>query len=143
MKTLIKFLFAVPTIFVSHSLANLVPRNDGPTAAPCSVPFTPYLYAGCYTDTKSPRALAFSPVGQNRQSMTVEKCAAVCKGKTLKHDHRGMYIDKPQETTFDMQAWSTTANATAVILSKAHRQPTTHAPSNAPETRPKPVVGTT
>ncbi|KAI4226415.1 MAG: hypothetical protein L6R36_003173 [Xanthoria steineri] len=68
MKTIIKFLFAVPTIFVSHS-----------------VPFTPYLYAGCYTDTKSPRALAFSPVGQNRQSMTVEKCAAVCKGNNFRY----------------------------------------------------------
>ncbi|KAL8994275.1 MAG: hypothetical protein Q9169_005710 [Polycauliona sp. 2 TL-2023] len=84
MNTVIKCLLAVPAILASHSLANLVPRTDGPTAPPCSVPFTPYLYAGCYTDTKSPRALSFSPVGQDRQSMTVEKCAAVCKGKTRK-----------------------------------------------------------
>lgn len=92
MKAIIKFLLAVPTIFTSHSLANLVRRTDGPTAPPCSVPFTPYLYAGCYSDTRSPRALAFSPVGQNRQEMTIEKCAAVCKGKSLGNSFVGERI---------------------------------------------------
>ncbi|KAL8691683.1 MAG: hypothetical protein Q9224_004118 [Gallowayella concinna] len=85
MTSIIKSLIAISAVFGSHSLAALLPRNDGPTAPPCGVPFTPYLYAGCYTDPKSPPALAFSPVGLNRQNMTVETCAAVCKGNNFRY----------------------------------------------------------
>lgn len=83
MTPLIKSLVTVSAFFASNTFANLLPRNNGPTAPPCSVPFTPYLYAGCYTDSASPHALEFSPVGLEKQNMTVETCAAVCKGRLL------------------------------------------------------------
>ena len=76
--------FAISTAVVlstSTVFASLLPRNDGPTAPPCSVPFTPYLYAGCYTDSGSPRALPFGPDGLDRQNMTIETCVAECKGE--------------------------------------------------------------
>ena len=80
MVSFVQSFVVVSAFLTSHSFASLVARNDGPTSPPCSVPFTPYLYAGCYTDPGTPRALVFAPVGLDRQKMTVETCTAVCKG---------------------------------------------------------------
>ncbi|KAL8657740.1 MAG: hypothetical protein Q9226_001612 [Calogaya cf. arnoldii] len=98
MKTIIKILLVVPTIFASHSLATLIPRTDGPTAPPCR-----------------PRRLT----------------------------HLATFVDHHQETTFDTLAWNIMVNAIVVTQFKALRQRITHAPFNAPETKPKPVAGTT
>ena len=83
MAPLITSLVATSAFLTTQAFAGLVPRTNGPTAPSCSVPFTPYLYAGCYTDPGSPHALGFSPTGLNRQAMTIETCAAVCKGTSF------------------------------------------------------------
>lgn len=49
---------------------------------PCIEPFKPFVYSGCFQDG-NPNALIFrSSIDQN--NMTVEKCIAECKGKSLK-----------------------------------------------------------
>jgi hypothetical protein len=50
------------------------------TAGPSCTDFTPYVYAGCFSDPSSPRALPFSSSDLNTQNMTVEICVAFCKG---------------------------------------------------------------
>ena len=67
---------------------NLLERNSAPSAPPCSYPFTPFVYVGCYTDTSVPRTLPFS-TGLNTYNMTVELCVASCKGQSAPVlDHR-------------------------------------------------------
>jgi hypothetical protein len=50
------------------------------TAGPSCTDFTPFVYAGCFSDPSSPRALPFSSSNLNTQNMTVEICVAFCKG---------------------------------------------------------------
>ena len=70
------------TSLFSFASAQLVTRNQGPSAPPCGVPFTPYLYAGCYSDPGSPRALPFVPGLRDDPSLTVDECVAECKGNS-------------------------------------------------------------
>ena len=58
--------------------ATVVPRWN--TAGPSCTDFTPFVYAGCFSDPSSPRALPFSSSDLNTQNMTVEICVAFCKG---------------------------------------------------------------
>lgn len=142
MTSVIKSLIAISAVLGSHSLATLLPRNDGPTAPPCGVPFTPYLYAGCYTDPKSPRALVFAPVALNRQNMTVETCAAVCKGTCSEKHSSTLCTDVFQETISVMLASSIMASAIVAIPFEVLRQPTMHAPSHATAIKVRPAAGT-
>lgn len=58
--------------------ASVVRRWD--TAGPSCTDFTPFVYAGCFSDPSSARALPFSSSDLNTQAMTVEICVAFCKG---------------------------------------------------------------
>ena len=61
----------------------LVARNDYPALPPCSYPYTPFTYVGCYVDPSTPaRALGWSP-NLSFNNMTVEECTASCKGQYL------------------------------------------------------------
>ena len=73
---------AAALLSVSAS-ALVVERNPVFTLPICGVPFTPFLYAGCYSDTSSPRTLPFAPAGWDTQNATVEKCVAICKGDSV------------------------------------------------------------
>ncbi|CAF9935035.1 MAG: hypothetical protein HETSPECPRED_009442 [Heterodermia speciosa] len=80
------FLATVATALFSLSATALViERNPVYTLPLCSVPFTPFLYAGCYSDTSSPRTLPFAPAGLDTQHMTVEQCVAECKGNGYRY----------------------------------------------------------
>ena len=66
----------------------LVARNDYPALPPCSYPYTPFTYVGCYVDPSTPaRALDYSPQ-LSSSNMTVEECTASCKGQHLVHMSR-------------------------------------------------------
>ncbi|MCJ1459416.1 hypothetical protein MMC28_009794 [Mycoblastus sanguinarius] len=78
-------LLVTSTVLAPLVNATRLKRNPVATEPPCSVPFTPFLYAGCYTDPSSPRALPFSPAGLDTQNMTVEICVAECKGNGYRY----------------------------------------------------------
>lgn len=66
----------------SVAAAALIPRNDYAAQPPCTYPFTPFDYVGCYVDPSTPyRALTFNPQIP-RDNMTVELCVASCKGQS-------------------------------------------------------------
>lgn len=56
-------------------------RNEEP-AQPSCTNFTPFVYAGCFQDLSSPRALLYNS-NLPTQNMTVEICVAFCKGMTI------------------------------------------------------------
>lgn len=114
MSLIFRSLITAAVTLSTLSTATVVKRNDGPTAPPCSVSYTPYLYAGCYSDLGSPRALVFSPVGLNRQNMTVETCTAVCKGRSADLGMKNL-ADNIKGTISDMQELSITGNAIVAI----------------------------
>lgn len=59
----------------------VVRRTQEPSQPSCSS-YTPFVYAGCFSDPSVPRALPFS--GPSNQNMTVETCVAFCKGSIRK-----------------------------------------------------------
>ena len=66
--------------------AAIARRYDYPAQPPCSYPYTPFNYVGCYIDPSIPnRALDFA-THLDFQNMTVEKCTASCKGKFCVRD---------------------------------------------------------
>ena len=75
-------ILSATSVFASAvSGAAIARRNDYPAQPPCSYPFTPFNYGGCYVDPSIPnRALDFA-TNMDFQNMTVEKCTASCKGK--------------------------------------------------------------
>lgn len=85
------------SILSLSSGAAVLKRNDYPPLPPCSYPYTPFDYVGCYVDPSSmARALDFSAGGLS-QTMTVEFCTATCKcesmnvalvGSTAREAHR-------------------------------------------------------
>jgi hypothetical protein len=73
------FVVASAALVLHHGVsASAVRRWD--TGGPSCVDFTPFVYAGCFSDPSSPRALPFSSSSLNTQNMTVEICVAFCKG---------------------------------------------------------------
>ena len=60
-----------------------VTRRNGTPAGPSCTDFTPFTYAGCFTDPGSPRALPFSS-NISSNAMTTEICVSFCKGMNLK-----------------------------------------------------------
>jgi hypothetical protein len=60
-----------------------VTRRNGTPAGPFCTDFTPFTYAGCFTDPGSPRALPF-PSNISSNAMTTEICVSFCKGMNLK-----------------------------------------------------------
>jgi hypothetical protein len=63
----------------------LAKRNDYPGVPPCSYPYTPFDYVGCYVDPSLPnRALDYG-TGLPTNNMTVELCTAECKCKFLSY----------------------------------------------------------
>ena len=60
-------------------------RTNYPPQAPCSYPYTPFDYVGCYVDPSIPnRALDYA-TDLDFQSMTVEKCTASCKANGFRY----------------------------------------------------------
>jgi len=51
---------------------------------PCTSPFLPFVYTGCFQDPSTPNALSFRS-SLDTQSMTVEKCVAECKGNGYRY----------------------------------------------------------
>lgn len=73
---------AVLTLF-SNASAGLVKRNEEPPQPSCT-DFTPFVYAGCFQDPSTTRALLYNS-GLNSQNMTVETCVAFCKGNDYRY----------------------------------------------------------
>ena len=72
---------AAATLFagVNAGEFGLIGKRTGGPAQPSCTDFTPFVYAGCFIDPSSPRALLYSS-DLDRTTMTVEKCVAFCKG---------------------------------------------------------------
>ncbi len=53
----------------------------------CTSPFQPFVYTGCYKDLSNPNTLPFQAdvQGEDAQTMTVEKCVAICKGNGYRY----------------------------------------------------------
>lgn len=51
---------------------------------PCTSPFQPFVYAGCFKDPSSPPALTFRS-SLSTQNMTIEICVAECKGNDYRY----------------------------------------------------------
>ncbi|KAI9673516.1 MAG: hypothetical protein M1829_004023 [Trizodia sp. TS-e1964] len=62
----------------------LVERTNGPVSPPCTYPFAPWSYSGCYTDPSVPRALSFD-TQLPQDGMTVELCIATCKANGYRY----------------------------------------------------------
>ncbi|KAG0652200.1 WSC domain-containing [Hyphodiscus hymeniophilus] len=69
---------------VSGISVDVVRRNEEP-AQPSCTDFTPFVYAGCFTDPSSPERALLYDSGLDTQNMTVEKCVAFCKGNDYKY----------------------------------------------------------
>jgi hypothetical protein len=72
--------------FVSGVNSRVIERDPVDNSLGSCVDFTPYIYAGCYTDPPqtSERALLYnSDLDQN--TITVEKCVAFCKGNGYRY----------------------------------------------------------
>jgi hypothetical protein len=70
-------IFSVAT--ASGNQYGVMTKRNGEPAAPSCTNFTPFVYAGCFIDPSTIRALLYdSPL--DTQNMTVEKCVAFCKG---------------------------------------------------------------
>lgn len=68
--------FAV-TALLSSATAFFEKRTQTPLP-PCSYPYTPFVYSGCFYDSVSTRSLPFmAPIEFN--NATVEQCTAACK----------------------------------------------------------------
>ncbi len=50
-----------------------------PDLPPCTSPFQPFIYSGCYQEPSGHNALSFRS-SLDQQNMTVEMCVAECKG---------------------------------------------------------------
>lgn len=70
------------SILSLSSGAAVLKRTDYPPLPPCSYPYTPFNYVGCYVDPSVQRALDFSAGGLS-QSMTVDFCTATCKCESM------------------------------------------------------------
>lgn len=51
---------------------------------PCTTPFQPFVYSGCFQDLSSPPALAYRS-SLSIDNMTVELCVAECKGNGYRY----------------------------------------------------------
>jgi len=79
----LKSLFtASAALLLCHGVGASVVRRWN-IAGPSCTDFTPFVYAGCFSDPSSPRALPFSSSTLNTQNMTVEICVAFCKGTNI------------------------------------------------------------
>ena len=72
---------AAPVLVAS---ASLYPRNSYPASPPCTVPFTNFVYSGCYHDGSEPRALLFD-TQLDSQNMTIETCTQSCKANGYRY----------------------------------------------------------
>lgn len=74
--------FAV-TALLSSATAFFEKRTQTPLP-PCSYPYTPFIYSGCFYDSVSTRSLPFmAPIEFN--NATVEQCTAACKGNNYRY----------------------------------------------------------
>ena len=59
-----------------------IKRNDA--SQPACVPYTPFVYAHCFSDPSNPSALPYRATQLSNQNMTVEVCVDFCKGKVVR-----------------------------------------------------------
>lgn len=57
----------------------LIGKRTGGPGQPSCTDFTPFTYAGCFSDLSNPRALLYNS-DLDYDTMTVAKCIAFCKG---------------------------------------------------------------
>jgi hypothetical protein len=65
-------------VFLFQGTSARVVKKNGTPAGPFCTDFTPFVYAGCFTDP-GPRALPFSS-NISSDAMTTETCVSFCKG---------------------------------------------------------------
>ena len=71
--------------FIIAAGLSFVSANDIYNIPPCTQPYTPFIYSGCYTEnTSGARALPFNP-SLSFNSMTVERCTAACKSNGYRY----------------------------------------------------------
>jgi hypothetical protein len=68
---------------VNHGLTKRWGAYAG--APPCSYPYTPFDYVGCYVDPSLPQRGLDWGSDLPTNNMTVELCTAECKGEFLPH----------------------------------------------------------
>jgi hypothetical protein len=66
------------TASAALTFVSVVHAQDQCSNGPSCTNTTSFVYAGCFQDPSSPRALPFS--GPSNSNMTVETCVAFCKG---------------------------------------------------------------
>ncbi|KAH8595600.1 WSC domain-containing protein [Bisporella sp. PMI_857] len=69
---------------VSAGEFGLIGKRTGGPGLPSCTDYTPFVYAGCFSDSGNPRTLIYDS-GLDTQSMTVEKCVAFCKGNSYEY----------------------------------------------------------
>ena len=75
------FIVASATLTLIQGASAGTARRWGTPAGPFCTDFTPFTYAGCFTDPGSPRALPFvSDIATD--NMTPELCVSFCKGRS-------------------------------------------------------------
>ncbi|MCJ1352419.1 MAG: hypothetical protein MMC33_002403 [Icmadophila ericetorum] len=77
---------AVRSLFAATaaSLFVLARANDYPPLPPCTVPFAPFDFVGCFTDDGNHDTLPFA-TNLNFYNMTIELCIATCKGNDFRY----------------------------------------------------------
>lgn len=77
------FVTASAALTLFHGASAGIARRWDIPAGPFCEDFTPFVYAGCFSDPGSPRALPF-PSNIDTSNMTVELCVSFCKGMSAK-----------------------------------------------------------
>jgi hypothetical protein len=80
MATFKTFVTALAFSLVQVTSSSAVKRWGVPL--PACVPTTPFVYAGCFTDTGNPGALSYR-TDLDFNNLTVEACVDFCKGEHL------------------------------------------------------------
>ena len=136
------FVVSVASLLSFTAAESDVLRRTAQTQPPCTVPYTPFKYVGCYSDPSVPRALPFEPSGYNWQNSTVEKCTAACKGGIPQPTLSESSLTAVEATATDMLVSNITGNASVVNQYRAMPSRRISANSPAVGIRHKRVVGT-
>lgn len=83
---LLRVLAGLALFSAASGAPHLRARNAGSqVVTPCTSPFAPWNYVGCFMDLGNPSTLPFDTPGTSFNNMTVEFCIASCKGNGYRY----------------------------------------------------------